>query len=262
VKAWWRKAQALLTVFYAEMVEYRAEIFLWTLASLLPFIMMGIWIKAGAGGQFPLNSVQFARYFLAVFVVRQLTVAWVIWEFEYQVVQGRLSPYLLQPLDPVWRYVAAHLSERLARLPLLAALVVIFFLLYPKALWVPSPQAVLLAVPVVAAAFALRFIAQYTFAMFAFWTERASSIEQFWFLFYVFVSGMIAPLDVFPDLVRRIALFTPFPYLIYFPAELLVGNDVNIVRGFGVMLAWTAAFFILNRLLWRAGLKRYSAMGA
>jgi ABC-2 type transport system permease protein len=33
-------------------------------------------------------------------VTRQLTVVWVIWELEKEVVQGYLSPRLLQPLDP------------------------------------------------------------------------------------------------------------------------------------------------------------------
>jgi ABC-2 type transport system permease protein len=103
---------------------------------------------------------------------------------------------------------------------------------------------------------------QYTFALFAFWTERASAIEQFSFLFYLFLSGVIAPLEVFPPLVRAIALWTPFPYLIHFPAAILIGLPVNIGQGILVMLGWCLLFFILNRWLWRKGLKQYSGMGA
>ena len=75
--------------------------------------------------------------------------------------------------------------------------------------------------------------------MFAFWTERATAIEQFWFLFYLFLSGMIAPLNVFPEGVKTVVMWTPFPYLIYFPASLLVGLPVNLGQGFGMMLAWS-----------------------
>src|SRR5207253_3239149 len=84
-------------------------------------------------------------------------------------------------------------------------------------------------------AFTLRFTIQYTFAMFAFWTERASALENFWLLFYLFLSGLIAPLEVFPEPVRAIVMFTPFPYLIDFPASLLVGLPVDIGRGFWSM---------------------------
>jgi ABC-2 type transport system permease protein len=256
------KAKAFLLVYYAYMLEYRAELFLWALSGTLPLILMGVWTKASAQGQFGLNPGEFARYFLIVFLIRQFTVVWVIWEFEKEVVEGRLSPRLLQPIDPVWHHVASHLSERLARLPFALALVGLFFLLYPQAIWVPSLWRVLLFVPVLGLAFALRFLMQYTFAMFAFWTERASAIEQFWFLFYLFLSGMIAPLEVFPPSVREVALWTPFPYLIHFPAALLIGLPVDIVRGLLMMLGWSLLCFVVNRWLWRKGLRQYSGMGA
>ncbi|MBC1268198.1 ABC-2 family transporter protein, partial [Trichormus variabilis FSR] len=57
-------------------------------------------------------------------------------------------------------------------------------------------------------------------------------------------------------------LFTPFPYLIDFPASLLVGLPVDVVQGFLSLLAWIFMFWVVNRLLWRAGLKKYSGMGA
>ena len=257
-----KKVPTFLLVYYAYMLEYRAELFLWALSGLLPLILMGVWTKASQGGQFGLQSTDFVRYFLSVFLVRQFNVVWVIWEFEKEVVQGKLSPRLLQPIDPVWHHVAMHLAERVARLPFTLVLVGLCLLLYPQAVWLPSLTGILLFAIALALAFTLRFVMQYTFAQFAFWTERATAIEQFWFLFYLFLSGIIAPLEVFPPIVREVALWTPFPYLIYFPAAILIGLPVGIVRGILVMLGWSLLFFIWNRWLWRKGLKQYSGMGA
>ncbi|MGC1393274.1 MAG: ABC-2 family transporter protein [Coleofasciculaceae cyanobacterium] len=257
-----KQAQAFLSVYYAYMLEYRAELFLWALSGTLPLILMGVWTKASQTGQFGLQPADFARYFLTVFLIRQITAVWVIWEFEKEVVEGRLSPRLLQPIDPVWHHVAGHLAERLARAPFTLMLVLFFFLLYPAAIWQPNIANILLFIPILGLAFILRFLTQYTFALFAFWTERASAIEQFWFLFYLFLSGMIAPLEVFPAAVREIALWTPFPYLIHFPAAVLIGLPVDISRGLLMMLGWIILFFICNRWLWRKGLKHYSGMGA
>lgn len=254
--------RTFLSVYYAYMLEYRAELILWVLAGSLPLILMGVWIQAAQGGQFTLSAIEFARYFLAVFIIRQFTVVWVAWEFEREVVEGRLSPKLLQPLDPVWHHVASHLGERMARMPFSLLLVGLFFLLYPQALWLPSLSQLLLFFLAVLLAFALRFVTQYTFALFAFWTERATAIEQFYFLFYLFLSGMVAPLELFPETLRQILLWTPFPYMIYFPASLLLGLPVNIAQGFAATTLWILAFYGVNRWLWHKGLKHYAGMGA
>ncbi len=257
-----KRISTLLSVYYAYMVEYRAELVLWVLSGSLPLILMGVWNQAAQQGQFGLEPLQFVRYFLVAFVVRQISVVWVIWEFEKEVVQGQLSNYLLQPIDPAWRHVAEHVAERAARLPFVCLLIALFFGLYPQAFWVPNlGQSLLFAIAVILA-FALRFLIQYTFALCAFWTERATSIEQFWFLIYLFLSGMIAPLDVFPEGLRAIVDWSPFPYLVYFPAALLTGLPVNVTQGFLAIALWGLFFWVLNRWLWKRGLKRYSGMGA
>ncbi|MEO1376308.1 MAG: ABC-2 family transporter protein [Cyanobacteria bacterium J06635_10] len=257
-----RQAVILLSVYYAHMVEYRAELILWVLTGSLPIIMMGIWTEAAQGGQFGLSSTDFAHYFIAVFLVKQLIMVWVIWDFEREVVEGKLSPRLLQPLDPVWHHVTSHLSEKVARMPFAIFLIILFFALYPQAFWIPSFTELILFFLAGAMAFALHFMIQYTLAMLAFWTERASSLQDFWFIFYLFLSGNVAPLEVFPETIREIASFTPFPYLIDFPVSIIIGLPTDITRGFLSILGWFLIFLGINRILWRQGLKKYSGMGA
>ncbi|MFG6096648.1 multidrug ABC transporter permease [Leptolyngbyaceae cyanobacterium CCMR0082] len=250
----------LLAVYYAYMLEYRAELMFWVLSGSFPLILMGLWQEAARSGQFELNPDDVVRYFLAVFVVRQLTVVWVIWDFEREVLEGKLSPLLLQPLDPGWRHFSSHLAERLARLPFIAALVALFLVLYPVAR--QRPTHIVWGLVAISLAFCLRFLMQYTYAMMAFWVERATAIEQFSFLLYTFFSGMVAPLTLFPETVRAIVMWTPFPYLIYVPASLMVGLPIQIGKSILITLAWCLIFWCFNRLLWRQGLKRYSGMGA
>jgi len=262
LKRRWRIAHALLSAYYAEMTTYRAELYLWALSGVMPFLLMGLWMQASAVGDLARTPAGFARYFLAVYLVRQLTVVWVIFEFDEAVVEGKLSPYLLQPLNPLWRYVASHIAERLARLPFLLALVALFFVLYPQALWRPTMLELAAAMLAISMAFALRFIMQYCFAMLAFWTEHANAVDDLWFMGFLFLSGFLAPLEMFPESVRAVALATPFPYMIYLPAKLLIGEPVALIRGLVVMLIWATIFYLLWLILWRRGLRRYCAMGA
>jgi ABC-2 type transport system permease protein len=257
-----KTASTLLSVQYAYMVEYRAELLLWALSNSLPIILMGLWNQAAQGGQFGLSALDFIRYFLAVFFVRQLTVVWVIWEFEREIVEGRLSFRLLQPIDPGWHYFTGHVAERLARLPFSFILIALFFVLYPQAVWMPSLSDLCWGLFATILAFVFRFVQQYAFAMLAFWTERANAIETFWFLFYLFLSGLMAPLQVYPPVVQAVLQWTPFPYIIWFPASILAGLPVNLWQGVTVLLAWTMVFAWLNRWLWKRGLQRYSGMGA
>lgn len=259
-----RRMTALFRVGYAYMTEYRAELILWALANSLSFILMGVWYQAAGRGSFALAPVDVVRYFLAVFVVRQLTVVWVIWEVEQQVQGGKLAPQLLQPVDPAWRHFMNHVAERVARLPFSAALVALFFVLYPRAFFVPKASTVALFLVLVTTSFLLRFLLQYTIALLCFWTERASSLEQLNFLLYMFLGGAIAPLDFFPPAVRDVVMWTPFPSMVWLPCRVLLGDvpAEDVVHAVAVLGGWSIFFFVVNRVLWRAGLRRFSAMGA
>jgi ABC-2 type transport system permease protein len=62
--------------------------------------------------------------------------------------------------------------------------------------------------------------------------------------------------------VRQVVEWTPFPYMMHFPAILLMGLPVEFGKSVLIMLGWAIAFLIVNRWLWRKGLKQYSGMGA
>ena len=262
MKQLFRVSKSLLVTYYAYMLEYRAELLLWALSGSLPFILMGVWSEAAQQVNFGISSIEFARYFLAVYVVRQITVVWVIWDFEQEIVSGKLSFRLLQPLDPVWHHIFSHVGERFARFPFIAGLVAFFFALYPSAFWLPSLNDLGLFGIASIGAFILLFAIQYTLAMFSFWTEKASSIQEVWFLVYLFLSGAIAPLEIFPPELRLLSMWTPCPYILNFPASILTGLKVDLAHDFGMMLMWIVIFSILNRWLWKKGLRQYSGMGA
>jgi ABC-2 type transport system permease protein len=269
----WRVARALFSSQYALMLEYRAETALWALSGILPFIMLGIWgqladAPAGSGpvtslaSGIGLDRVQLSRYFLCAFVARQFSVAWVVYAFEEDALQGRLSPYLLQPLQPLWRYVAAHLAEQVTRLPFVLLIAALFFLLQPEALWIPTAPQILATVLAIWMAFTLNFLLQSCIAILCFWSERANALERLLFIPYLFLSGLVAPLEVFPPALRAVAHWTPFPYMVAFPAQLLSGAPVPVAASFTAMVLWIALLLPTTLLLWRAGVRRYSAMGA
>ena len=256
------KVRTLLAVHFAYMMEYRAEIFFWILGGLVPFFFMAAWSEAARQGYTPYTSLEYARYFFAVFVARQLAIVWANWTFSDWVRTGKLSFYLLQPLDPMWRLLADHVGERGVRLPVLVVIGAIFAVLFPGALVWPGWGALALGLAASALAFLLSFFVAYSVGLLAFWLEDATEIFELWYVLVLFFSGMLAPLSLYPEAVQRVLLWTPFPHLVYLPAALWSGLEPADARGFAVLLVWTLVFFAMSRLLWRLGRGRYSAMGA
>jgi ABC-2 type transport system permease protein len=257
-----RIARALLASQYALMLEYRAEIVLWALSGVMPLLMYAVWSGAPAGVAAGLRPEQFARYFLAALVARQFTVVWVIYAFEEDNLLGRLSPLLLQPLPLFWRYWAAHLAEQATRLPLVAGMVLLFIAAVPEAAPPLDPLRWLLALVAMHLGFCLNFLMQHAITMLCFWSERASALDRLLAIPQLFLSGLLAPLDLFPEPMRALVMHTPFPAIIYVPAQLASGGPIAIGPAFLNVFGWLALLLPLNLLLWRAGVRRFAALGA
>ena len=224
-------ARVLFATRFAEMAEYRAEVVIWMLSGTLSLVMMLVWMaqaQAAPGGQIRgYDAAGFATYFLSTWLVSQLLVVWVAWELDFEIRQGTLSAKLLRPLDPMWTHYASHVAERLVRLVPMLVLVTAFALLSGA-----------------------RFTTEW-------WAYPAA-------LGLAALGGMFAPLDFYPAWVQSVAVWTPFPYMLGLPAQLLAGKagPEDALRGALVMLGWLVVFWFLRLAVWRAGLKKYGAVGA
>ena len=256
------KITTLLKVQYSNMLEYRVEIALWAISGIIPFFMLNIWTNNNLNESINLSNVMLSRYFLSAFFVRQFSVVWVVFTFEEDALLGKISPYLIQPLNPFFRYFAQHIAEQITRFPFALIIALIFFIFNPKSIWVPSFSVFFLACLSTFFSFLIQFLIQSIIACLCFWTEKASSIERLLFIPTLFLSGLLAPVVSFPENIKSWIYITPFPYLIDFPANLLSGNETNTIFGFVMQILWISFLFPLFRRIWSMGTKKYTAMGS
>ena len=256
-----RKIFTLLKVQYSNMLEYRVEIALWAISGIIPFFMLNIWTSNDLNESINISNIMLSRYFLCAFFVRQFSVVWVVFSFEEDTLLGKISPYLIQPLNPFFRYFAQHLAEQITRFPF-ALIIAFFFLIFNKEIiWIPNLGILFLSMISTFLSFLIQFLIQSIIACLCFWTEKASSIERLLFIPTLFLSGLLAPVVSFPEYVKSWIYFTPFPYLIDFPANLLSGNPTNISGGFFMQIFWVIILFPIFRKIWTSGTKKYTAMG-
>ncbi len=267
LEANWRKARVLFGTWLAHMTAYRAEIVIWMLAGTVPLVMMAVWIgkaQASGGSVGGFKAQDFAAYFLSAWLSGQLTVAWVAWELDFSIRQGTFSTKLLRPINPFWEFFAQHITERFVRGPFLVVILIAGAFLVPGTAVVASLPHLLAYLLVVTFAFAIRFMISYCIGLCCFWLENATALDELYFVLSVMLAGSFAPLEFYPTWLRPILEYLPFPYIVYYPSKVLTGslewNDTW--RVVLVQLLWLVGLFALFLVLWRAGRRRYGAVGA
>ena len=252
---------------FATMVQYRASLFIWMIAQVLePLVYLIVWstVSNGNGGSVGGYTARgFAAYYLTFMLVNQVTYTWVMYEYEYRVRQGGLSFALLKPVHPIHSDISDNLSSKLVTMPILLVVAAVLALIFhPAATF--SLWAVLAFIPALVLAFLVRFLIEWTLALAAFWTTRVNAINQVYFVLLLFLSGQIAPLTLFPNWIQVVADILPFRWMLGFPVELVLGRltQQQALAGLAAQVAWVVISLVLVRLIWRAGVRVYSAVGA
>lgn len=249
---------------FASFVQYRASMFIWMIWHILaPLVYLAVWSAvSGTGSVQGFTQADFSAYFILMMLVNHVTYTWIIWEYEYRIRHGSLSFALLRPLHPIHADIVDNISSKLITMPMMLLAAVILAAVFRPSLH-PSLWEILLFVPALFFAFVLRFMIEWTLALAAFWTTRVSAVNQGYYVASLFLSGQMAPLVLFPPAVRVTAAVLPFRWMISFPVELLLGRltPTEALLSIAAQAAWLVAAFVLLGIVWRAGVRLYSAVG-
>lgn len=260
-----RKFAVLLRISWQEALAYRGQLLIWVLTGIMPLVMLVVWRSlAGDGSIGGYSGDDFVAYYVGALAIRQLTGVWIIWDLESDIRLGQLSPQLLRPYNPLLRYLALALSDKPLRLLMMLPIVTIALLIAPGAL--PHPDLLsLAALPLaIVLGFLIYFVNQTCVGLLGFWWTQVLAVQDLWFGLYSLASGYLVPLDLFPAPVTRVIMLLPFRALLGFQIDLLLGrlDPPAIALGFAHQIFWLATLFLLMRVLWSRGLRRYSAVGA
>lgn len=263
---WARTYAALIRNAWLVDFQYRAAIGLWMLWGVMePAIALGIWWAiAGAGPVAGFGRVDFARYFFALMLVNQLTIAWDSWYLDRWIREGELNFRLARPLDPVHEALADNAAYKARSGVVILGVWLVVAALWPAVRMPLDPGRWMLTGIAVLLAALMRFFISFTTGLLAFWTTRATAIMELHGGVALFLAGRVAPLALLPPAVAAAAGVLWFRYMLAFPVDLLTGavpTGRETVRGFAGQLLWLALWFAAYRLAWGRGLRRYGAVG-
>jgi ABC-2 type transport system permease protein len=204
-------------------------------------------------------------YYLVVTLIDALTaVTDDDWQIAADIKDGNISQFLLKPMDYLGYRLCLFAGNRL--IYSLAALgptaAFIFwqrqYFVWPENGWVLGACCVSVVLTGV-----LQFLIAYTMALLAFWVLDVSAFILMLFAIEHLASGHVFPLDILPPALARVLHFTPFPYQLFFPVSVYLGQTRGAAIGEGLLLQlfWVIALFGVARWVWRRGIKHYTAVG-
>lgn len=255
----------LLRVGVAETVAYRAEFLVWILTSTQPLIMMGLWTAVARDGAFEgYSAPMFVAYYLSNLIVRQLTGNWVAWQMMTEIRTGTLSMRLLRPVHPMFAYMASHLAAIPFRAVVALPLAVVLLLSSGGSALTGHPLQVLALPPSIVLAWLITFAMLFAIGALAFFMTQTTAVANLYFGLFSLFSGYLLPLDLLPGPVAAAAAWLPFRFMLSAPVELMTRTlDVGEVAALlGGQLAWAVVTMAGASAVWRAGMRRFEAVGA
>lgn len=247
-------------------LQYRGEMVIWAFSGILePLVFLLVWVNVAgsSGGDVGgWGAPAFAAYFIAAMLVHHVTFSWHMWEYAFRIKQGQVSTALLRPVHPIHGDVAENLSYKLHSLVIqLPAAALLIWLFRPA--WDPQPWALAALVPAMLMAAAIRFLFDWTVALAAFWFTQVDALNNLYYVAVFFLSGRLAPLNLFPDWVQTVATVLPFRWVVAFPVELALGrlSPEQALWGLAAQAFWVPASYWLMQRVWRSAIRQYSAVG-
>lgn len=255
----------MMKVHWSILLEYRGDTFFYMIGSFVyPLVLLAVWLAVSAGGSIGgYGQQEFILYFLMVMFVARLTAYWDPWAIEPMIREGTLSSYLLRPSAFFhWQF-----SENLVyKLFYCVIMLVAWAIAWPftEVVRIPLHPAFLLVVLLaLLMAIMIRYMFGFCLALLGFWTTRMLAIVNLAELMGQFLSGRIAPFSLLPDWVQASQNYMPFYWMLGFPVDVLTEKvtGVAIWNGLLIQSLWTAGFVGLYFVMWKQGLKKYSAVG-
>jgi ABC-2 type transport system permease protein len=265
-----RKYQRIFRASLVERMAYRGDFLLGTLLRFLPMVTtILLWqaIYAGAGRS-DLDGFRYREmiaYLLLTHISRMFSsMPGLAAGIARDIREGTLKRYLIQPLDLIGYLVSYRVAHKVAYIVTSAVPYgLLFFVCRGFFDGLPDPTTLAAYAVSLVLSFLVGFFFEVSVGMVGFWFLEVTSLLYIVMTLTFFISGQMLPLDLLPQPWAGLLKVLPFQYMAYFPAVVFLGK----IKGWALVLhllgelAWALAFMVLARVLYRFGLRRYSAYG-
>lgn len=272
-----RKYIEFAKVGWQKRIQWRGRFVLNRIRSLIVlFTLYFLWTKV-----FPEASQGYGRREITEYLVLSNLLFSFIFHYSSDkiaddIALGRINNNLLKPVDYLVMQFTSGFSKRLFNLlegiletALLfiilnvSATPLILERLRPILNLVQGDTTILYGTIALIFAAVLFSLMDYTIGLVAFWTQRAYGPRFVFRQIIEFSAGRFMPLTILPEALVVVFQRLPFSYTLFFPLQIWLGhlNQAEIISGILIQSTWVLIALVALYLIWKRGLRVYSAVG-
>lgn len=260
----------IFKISFQEEFAYRLNFILWRVRNVFQILLtFFLWDTVFSGSQamiFGYDRSKMLTYVFGIIIVRALVLSAKAMEVTSDITQGNLSNYLLKPLNYFKYWMTRDIASKFLNLSFAILEFTILFLILKPPFFVQTNLYVIATflITIVIAIF-LYFYILFITSSIAFWAPELGWGSHFLITLIIVeaLSGSLFPVNILPAPIQSLLLATPFPYLIYFPVQVYLGNitGINLIYGIAIGTFWIIALLLSLNFIWGKGLKIYEAVG-
>jgi ABC-2 type transport system permease protein len=244
-----------------DFLVYRLRLFVIVFSSFVaPLVIMLILSTIPGRLVNGMSKEQIITYYLVTSILFVFMNSKIDYFVKEAIQQGELAVYLIKPIHFWIVALIKDLSGRFIRLIFGIPIFILVLFLYRDSIHFSLNSNVVFIIPMLGISFLLVFAFSFAVGLLAFWLEEVWGLQNVKDVSLILLGGVALPYSFFPEVLRTILVFTPFPYFINWP--LRQGFSGNFTMEVIIALSWLFIFILLNIWLWKKGLRRYSALGS
>jgi ABC-2 type transport system permease protein len=257
------------TVTYKEWAAYRSHSMLSIFIGPAYFLVMAsvwsaLYTNSGSLNGMTLNEV--ITYYGITTLINYATMDFAGWNLQMLIRTGKYLTFALRPVHHRFFALSQKIGHRTLGIIFEFIPVLLIFIFIFKINIMPSN--LLYAVVSIILCFFMNFYVNYSIGLLAFWFTNVNGLSMIYKLLSSFFSGALLPLTFFPEAIQKIMFFLPFQYVYYIPARVYSGNvhmvglDFSVLAILSIQAVYVIIMFFVSDILYRAGIKHFTGVGA
>lgn len=265
-----RKYIAIFRLSLQQEFAYKLNFVMWRVRNITQILVFFfLWDAALSGAKTEVLGYTkekiFAYAFLLI-VVRALVLSSRSVDAAGQISNGDITNLLLRPINYFKFWLTRDISSKVLNLLFAAAEIFLLFMILKPEIFMQTDVVywLLSLLSLIFAGFLFFNILMITNSV-PFWAPETAWGAQFLVIVVIveFLSGAFFPIDIFPKAVYEFLSLTPFPYLVFFPISIFLGN-LNYLQSMQSLLIsglWCFVLWKLSNYVFKRGLMVYDPSG-
>lgn len=264
---WLKKYLTVFKLSWENVLEYRFNFLMGRVRSLVLLLTLYfLWttVFANKANLFGFSRNQIVTYVLGATFLFSFVFVHSMDDIADTIANGRLSLFLLKPINFLGYWFVRRIASRLMQLlTTVAELAVFIILVRPQFFTQLNSEILLLSFVALLSAIVLLTFLDFFAGLASFWTVHAYGPRFVFKMLMEFTSGRFFPLNILPAVLFKLTSFLPFSFLVFFPLNVYLGRltTYEVCQGLLTQTIWIAVLFVILKVIWSRGLRRYEAVG-